>query len=754
MQKYLLVLCLLVGTFPLALQAQAKLKKANKLMELLQYQKAIPIYKDVLTEGDNAEAIFHLAEAYRKTNDYQNAELWYAKAVTLMQAEPIHNFFYGLMLQRNGKCHLAEERFKAFLKYKPYDQRRPYLENACAYQEELMTKINGIVDVRLPVFNSDQNDIGPAFYQNGIVFASTRQGDLDDWKDDQRLLSLYYIPANVSKGEEGLRFVYGDVEPFSDKLNSKGNEAIVTFNKGQNQIFYTRNRKVGRKKKKNRIANLEIMSAKRIDAEKWSELEPLPFNSDDYSIAHPSLAADGKRLFFSSDMPGGFGGKDLYVTYYEDNRWGPPVNLGPKINTEGDELYPYYENSGQLYFSSDGHFGLGGQDIYRTEDRGLGEWSDPENVGYPINTISDDFGIIIKDGGSFGFFTSNRAGGNGKDDIYSFVRNDVYLQLRLQDSADGATLAGAKVTNDCFNTIRTTDANGQLKFNMRLDECCNLEANLDGYEVNNLEVCAQDARPGDTLFVDFMLKKEVRLQLNGIVFDQITGVPLSGAVVKLVSTNCPAGTPLVTDASGQFQFPLEEGCCYKLRAEKGNYFARTLQEEICLIGDSPNVFSSNVGLQPFIRTEAITTSEIPMPNYERADANNFKVSRQKEDADDYISYKLNIYYDFGRTSIREDAVAELMKLYDLLQDNPELILEISSHTDSRGKSGFNQNLSQRRAEKVVDWLVAQGVSKSRLIAKGYGEDKLVNGCADGVSCAENLHQQNRRTEFRVVGRMN
>jgi outer membrane protein OmpA-like peptidoglycan-associated protein len=755
MRNYLLLLLFFFAVLPIGLQAQnSKLKKAAKYMDVLQYEKAIPIYLGILEKDSNAVATMQLAEAYRRSNDYANAEVWYARAVELPMATPLHRYYYGLMLQRNGKCHLAEASFKEFLKYKPYDHRRAYLENACTYQEELMTKISGIIDVRLPGFNSPQNDLGPAFYKEGIVFASTRKGNIDDWDDEAGFLDLYYIPANVSKGEEGMQFVYGTSEEFSGKLNSSRHEAIVTFNKEQNQIFFTRNRKVKRRKREAGIVNLEIMSAKKVDEGKWTDLEPLPFNSDAYSVAHPSLSADGKRLFFSSDMPGGFGGKDLYVSFYEDNQWGPPINLGPKINTEGDELYPYYEPSGVLYFASDGHFGLGGQDIYKAEDRGLGEWGAPDNMGYPINTIADDFGIIIADGGSYGFFTSNRPGGRGKDDVYSFVRTDVYLQLQLSDAEDGLALAGTKISNDCFNNTRTTDKDGKLKFNMRLNECCRLEASLDGYEMDSIEICSKDVNPGDTLFVNLQLKKEIKLQVSGIVFDQITGMPLEGAVIKLVSEDCEVETPLVSDGGGQYLFPLQEGCCYKLRAEKGNYFSKTIQDEICLTGDSPTVYTANLGLQPFVRSDEVVATEKPMPNYGRVEEATFKVSRQRDDnMEKTIAYKLNIYYDFGRTSIREEAVEELQRLYTLLQDNPGLVLEISSHTDARGSAPFNERLSQRRANKVIQWLIAQGIPKKRLIAKGYGETMLVNNCADGTSCTEEEHQQNRRTEFRVVGQL-
>lgn len=729
-----------------------KMRKALRYMEALNYPKAISLYTDIVEKYDLPEAKIQLAKAYQKINDFKNAEFWYSQIVITPAASPEQKFQYAQILLGNGKCNLAEYWFKEYLNLRPYDQRKETLLNACTYQEELMSKIAGKVEVRTTNFNSDKQDMGPAFFGNGLVFASNRAGKVTDMDGQIRyFMDLFYIDAQLNKTEEGLQFAFGQADQFSNRLNSKLHEGIVAFSKDFSEIFYTRSRKT--KKNKSNIIRLEIVSAKKLDKDKWTDLQPLPFNDDTYSVAHPSLSSDGKRLFFSSDMPGGFGGKDLYVSTKVDGQWAPPVNLGADINTSGDELFPHYHASGLLYFSSDGHFGLGGQDIYFVKEKDLNEWEKVQNFGYPINSIYDDFGLVSSEDDNYGFFTSNRVGGLGQDDIYSFFRTDTYLQIALKDEKTALPLANVSIENDCYLRPFVSDENGIVQLKMRLNECCTFTAGLEGYLPKGLEVCTKDAKSGDTLQVNISLKPEEQLLIKGIVYDQRTNKPLDGAVLKLKTEECNNIRPIVTEENGAFEFTIDEGCCYQLRAEKGNYFAQTFEEEFCTTGDSPKVFDVQIALQPFLIEEdatMIATTEPPVYKEKATEVKTFEVSLKEED-DGSIPYLLNIYYDLGRASVRKEGIPELFKLYKLLSDNPTLVVEVSSHTDARGKSNFNQKLSQRRANAVVKWLEQKGIPNDRLVAKGYGESKPVNGCSDGVNCSEEEYQLNRRTEFKVLG---
>lgn len=747
----------------------AKMKRAEKALNALDYPTAIQIYLDILEKEDNLPAKLKLAEAYRKTNNYQQAEAWYAQIVSVPTIEPIQYFYYGLMLQRNDKCDQAQLWYNQFLKLKPYDYRKKYLQNACAYQNELMTKLANSLEVELPVFNSAYDDLGPAFYNEGLVFGSLNLREKTTSRPAEAFFDLYYVASEVIKNGNLLNLNYGQVERFSSSLNSRLHEAIVTFNENETEIFFTRNRASSKNDDQEKLIQLEIMSARKLDQDKWSDLKPLSFNSEEYSVAHPALSPDSKRLYFSSDMPGGFGGKDLYLSFRENDRWGPPINLGPAINTEGDELFPYYHAEGKLFFASDGHFGLGGQDIYVVKDIGNGDWGEIENMGHPINTAFDDFGLILSQNGDYGYFTSNRAGGMGGDDIYSFRKKSLALATRVivVDAATGKGIAGASVKTSCGIPDRQTGLDGQLAFDIIVDNCCTLFCSMLDYSPQTLPVCVSDWEGRDTALVYVALERSVirppdppvvekTFSITGTIYDQTSGLPLEGAIVKLLGENCQLPRPIQTNASGEYTFEIMSDCCYQLRVEKGNYFSRTIDANICPDKKlTTREFLKDVSLQPFLLTinerKLDKKSNIVPPAFEGEEAESFELSSPTAYNDDFPTFKLNVYYESGRSSVKKESVGELKRLLRLLQDNPKLIMEINSHTDSHGSDTDNNRLSQKRADNIVRWLSQMGISRNRLIAKGYGESRLVNNCGDDIPCAEEDHQLNRRTEFKVVG---
>ena len=752
MRKRFSTIALLFGVcLSSALAQNSKLKKAKQFLESFNYEQAIETYQQVVEKHDHPEAKIQLADLYRKTNNYKEAQAWYAQVVEIPEVQPIHYFYYGLMLQRNGDCKAAEKEYQKFLKLRPYDERRPYLKNACAYQEELLQKLSKSITVSSLDINSAEVDLGPAFYGNGLVFASSR--NLKGVRKNRgAFLNLFFVPFKFSRTSKDLELIYGSPSRFSEHLDSKSHEAIVTFNQDQSQIFFTRNKNF--KKKAEELVRLEIMSAKKEANGEWGALEPLPFNQANYSVAHPALSPDGQRLFFSSDLPGGFGGKDIYVSYLEEGKWGTPINLGPAINTLSDELYPFYAQEGKLYFASDGHFGLGGQDIYVVQDRGDGSWSKAENMGYPINTPFDDFGIIFSSEGRFGYFTSNRDGGKGKDDIYEFRRAKVPVQIAIKDANDGEGLADVLIHHSCETESFQTDEEGRLMLYMQPSHCCTLTTLKNGYELQELEVCAKTKSLSDTLFLSIVLDQSKTTELTGVVYDSGTGSPLEGAVVRAFAKDCEDLKPMITENGGAYRFKVRKGCCYEVKAEKGNYFSK-IAEPICFENkEQQKEGILNIPLKPFsAKSEQIVEKTPVQPIEKIIEDNAFKMS-SRVDEKESTAYLLNIYYNVGRTSVKKESLPELKKLLRLLEDNPGIIIEISSHTDARGSARFNKKLSQRRAVAIVKWLRSKGIGKDRLLAKGYGESRLVNECADGQECEEYEHQLNRRTEFRILGKLN
>ena len=822
--------------------AQSKLKQARKYMDKLNYIGAIELYNKVLEKNDYAEAKINLAECYRKVNDPENAEYWYGQVVRLPEAEPVHKLFYGQMLQRNGKCDLAKEWYEMYVREVPDDLRGQFLVKACDYEDELMTKNAGIYEINHLEINSNLDDFSPVIYKDGVVFASERDKGSSVKREHcwtgNPFLELYHVDAEKSQTDVCISYEFKKPKKFSNRLNSKFHDAAVSFSDDEQTLFFTRNNFLNGKtgKDDDGIVKLKVYSAK-ANGDNWGDLEGLPFNSDEYSVAHPTVTPDGNRLFFASDMPGGFGGMDLYVSEQESGRWGPPQNLGPMVNTEGNEIFPYYQKTGKLFFSSDGQIGLGGLDIYQMEDKDNGEWGMIENLGYPINTISDDFGIVFNDEGTNGFFSSDREGGAGRDDIYSFCKTSSPVEIYVFDAETEEPIAGASVINDCTGNTLTTGEDGKVTIDMKMNECCNFLASMESYTDNEKEGCTTNINIGDPVFVEIPLSKESEFEIEGIVYDQGTGLPLDGAMVTLTN-DCDETEEetLVTDATGKYYFKLKEDCCYKVKASKSGYFgnpvdgqctrglteATTLQANLNLaptvvndvIGD-PNETITRDPLNPNDPKNPLTPDGLPCNVYKDVtrgmyiDANtgepadgpcggltykggeclncgtdtyvgtpstdptttgsyspNTAGAYNKETGvtssptfessgttygDNSAAYLLHIYYDFDQSYIRDESESELQKLCTMMKENSDLIVEIASHTDSRGSNTYNRRLSQRRAESVVRWLCDCGIEKERLIPRGYGETKNVNQCANSVPCSEKEHQLNRRTEFRVIG---
>lgn len=769
-----------------------KIKQAQKAMDQLNYQKAITLLNQVLEKNDNGEAKIMLAEAYRKVSNSEDGEYWYGQVVRLPEAEPIHKLYYGQMLQRNGKCDLAKEWYEQYVQDVPDDLRGQYLVKACDYEDELMTKNAGVFTVKQLPFNSNVDDFSPTIFGDEIIFATERDKGgaikrTHTWTGNP-FLELYTVSAKAEEDDCG-NYTFGSPKKFSNDINGKLHEAAVAFSKDGKEIYFTRNNIIKNKVQKSDegIVNLKIFFAEMKGEKGWGELQSLPFNSDEYSVAHPTLTPDGNTLYFSSNMPGGFGGMDLYKSEKESGNWGPPLNLGPGVNTEGNEIFPNYEHSGRLYFSSDGQIGLGGLDIYFMEDKGEGEWGEIENMGYPINTISDDFGVVFNEEGVCGFFSSDRDGGSGADDIYSFVKDASPVEIFVFDAATKEPIEGATVVNECTGLEMTTDVEGRVTIDQKMGECCNFKASAETYLDNAKEGCTKDIKRGEKVLVEIPMEKELQFEIEGVVFDENTGLPLEGATVTLMNDCDQDEQTYTTDALGTYSFKLDKDCCYTVKGSKEGYIAATVGDQ-CTRGETKSLtLQANLNLQPTTVTDPIAstdnTSIKPGNPYQNDDgiwidpitgepadgpystntfkngvpddsvtsAPTFEVSPATPNEGDPMAYLLHIYYDFDQSYLRDEAEPQLTALKEMLENNPEFVVEIGSHTDSRGSHYYNRGLSQRRADSVVRWLVDNGIDRERLVAVGYGEDRNVNDCKNNIPCSEREHQLNRRTEFRILG---
>jgi outer membrane protein OmpA-like peptidoglycan-associated protein/tetratricopeptide (TPR) repeat protein len=645
----------------LGFEVSAQIKKANTLFESYNYSQAIPYYLKIAQNAgdrDQNEAIVKLADCYRLTHDQLNAKKWYAQAVNLPETDPINWFYYGESLRSFQDYELAKEAYDKYAELASFDPKGKAYSGFCANVEKITDLPSAFEVKNAKNLNTEYSDFGPVFYGEGIIYVSDRTKPLVGNKKSEpaNLNNLDLFFARPRYLDEFYQDMNGP-KSFAGLFNQTFIDGSAAFAKHDSLIYFTRNeRRIDNDDAANSIKDkLKIYWAAKIDT--WSNPEPFFLNSDSYSVAHPSLSPDCKIIYFESDMPGGFGGTDIYSCEWKNNQWSQPKNLGKKVNSVGNEMFPSI-NGNKLYFSSDGWPGFGGLDLFcSTLDNG--SWSKSENLGLPLNSSYNDFSLVLDAQGKKGFFSSNRPGGFGNDDIYACKRLENNSKLR------------------------------------------------------------------DGILYGFSLKVD-SVTISGSVKDKLTMKPIPGSVVFLVNTVKGKAKVLRTDANGQFRSSVEKGVVYLAKGMDNKYLSDCLSFEI----RSDDTIHKAKTPRDLLLDQLVLNKVFTF--------NNTNLDLE------------NIYFDFGKWNIRPDAQVELDKLVQLMKENP-LRIELGSHTDSRGSAEYNKELSQKRAESVVHYIVQQGIERSRITAKGYGEANLTNNCSDGVPCSPAEHQANRRTEFKVTG---
>lgn len=734
MKSTLLSVALSCGVASLAWAQNAKLNKANKYFRELNYQGAIELYEQILKKEMKPQALFNLAECYRKIGDTRQAERLYSQSITHPEALPEMYVHLGQALLSNRRPADARRQFEKFLSMQPSDTRAKNLLRACNDTVRLELENAGLLyQVKaIEEINTTNDDFGAAFYKKGIVFASEKDtGGValrrSAWTG-RPFLDLFYTNVRLID-EDKLEFKFSRPEEFGRELQTKWHDASVCFNEDHTQILLTRNyidrRKVSYSSKG--VVNTKIIQAKRV-GEEWQKIENAAFSNPEFSVMHPALTPDGYKLYFSSDMDGGFGGMDLYVAYNENGNWSAPINLGPGINTEGDEVFPYVSKDGLLYFASDGHTGMGGLDIYYSRAT-RGVWSPVANMGAPINSNKDDFGFVIDATKKYGFVSSNRDGGKGLTDIYLFKRLSVDATLLVFDKATGKGLENVDVTCDCFprKTFKT-NVDGMLYMELPMNKTCHFTMASEAAN-KEMSVSTQGYAVGSDIFeqVPMDLGAGLKFVVDGKALDKDENTPLSSVLLTLLNSCTSASQTVIADENGKFIFNLEPNCCYVVRAAKEGYFTAT----------------TNFCTKGLYKSDTLEAT-IEMPRLLTINGNTITLDTNS------VFIADNIYHEYDKADINVAASTGLESLLTLMQNNPDIAIEIRSHTDSRGSGAYNFNLSTRRAKAIADYLISKGIAETRLAYKGMGESELVNGCGDSVPCSEEEHQQNRRTEFRIM----
>lgn len=640
--KQITIICC-VTLLTLNVTAQKKqLIKADKNFDKFSYIDAREVYLKVVEDGFTSAEIYRkLGDTYYYNSDYDNASKWYAKLIQEFPAEtdPIYYYRTAQSLKSQGKYEESDALMEQFVALSGESIISRNFEQEPEYLSLIAFKSKNYELVKTDI-STLSSDFGSAYYlDNKVAFASTDGATGDEiygWTSEP-FLDIFIADKDSLGRLSNKTKIEGDV-------NTSYHESSPVFTSDGKTMYFTRNNfKNGKraKKDKNNVVRLELYRATLQADGSWREVVELPFNNDSYSTAHPALSLDEKRLYFASDMPGTYGLSDLfYVDILENNTYGAPVNLGPTVNSEGRESFPFISKNGNIYFASDGRAGLGGFDIYSATISADGEIDAVSSIGTPANSNQDDFALIINEDQGIGYLTSNRNG-----DVRSSSDDDIY---RIQFSP------------------------------------CEVE-------------------------------------IAGVVVNEKTGQIIPGATVLLLDKDNNEVSSQVADENAYFSFPtLECGLQFTVRASKEGYepnekMVNTPYETIKLSIDLP------------------LTPVDPCP---------------PEDLGCRLTLR-PIYFDFDKSNIRPDAAVELAKIYSAMEQYPQLIIHIESHTDSRGNDVYNEALSERRAQSTMSWLIGKGISPSRLSAKGYGEYRLTNQCSNGVKCTDEEHQLNRRSMFLI-----
>ncbi len=651
--------------FKINAQTANNASSADKKYDEYAYADAIKAYESLIEKGTKDEKIVQrLGNSYYFIGELQSALQWYKELFAINEEqEPEYLYRYAQCLKASGNYRKADEVLEKFNLKAGSEKRASLIREDKNYLEQI--KLNsGRYEIADAGINSPYSDYGSVIYDKRIVFTSARDtGGIakTSFKWTNKSFSKLYIADLMPDGS------VGKPKLFRKNQKSRFNESTPVFTKDGRTMYFTRNNFTDGKRGSNdkQVTLLKLYKSEYVNGI-WEEGKELPFNSDQYSTAHPALSIDEKILYFASDMPGTLGQSDLFkVAINADGTFGQPQNLGPIINTEGRETFPFISGENELYFASDGRPGLGGLDIFVTKINPDGTIEDDvQNVGETVNSKQDDFAFTIDSKNRNGFFSSNRDNGQGLDDVYRFT------------------------------------------------------------ETKRL-VCEQD--------------------LMGTVSDAESNEVLSNVSLALFDENFnPIGT-IITDDKGNYIFPkIKCGKKYSIRASKSDYGIKDISTAVKKANGKTTL---DFTMQKIFKPLTAKAIEIKKTAVKPVKLGPIKIGT---DLAKLLHIPMN-FFDLGKATIKKTSEPDLQKVVDILNQYPNIKLDIRSHTDSRSSSESNQILSDKRAQSTKDWLISKGIDGSRLTAKGYGETKLINRCADGVKCTEKEHQQNRRSEFIIVG---
>ena len=635
--RLLLPLCALLLFGSGSLSAQRSLKKANKEYELYAFNVAIKSYLDVLEkEPTSVEALGKLADSYRHINRLEEAATYYQRAIdTQGRIDPEFYFQYGQTLKSLQRYDEAARWFRKYAETNPVFGTH-YAETVDFAKANLGTQPE--YEVVATAINSSAGEYGPAIFEDELVFTSSRSTD-----------SKARVNNRLFRAPIGSTGALGSVTPFAERFGGKTSAGPVAYSPDGRRVAITKNNFIdGTRQLRSAGLELSLNLADVQEDGSWTAETPFPHNGLDFSTGYPSYSPDGKALYFASDRPDGFGGYDIYVSYRVGNSWSAPENMGAIVNTQGDEITPYYDGS-SLYFASDWHAGFGGYDLFRAE-RTNERWTDVYNMGNGINSARDDYGFVYDNLKDRGFLVSNRNGGSGKEDIYRAKGGNKApnaVRVAVLEVGTRRPIADAQVDfTTCGMGTFLTDAQGNYGFRTMDGMNCRPIVRKDGYVSSSFEIATAGA--GMPSSIEVLLSPRggtvagtttpgttapstttggaVTSQPNGTTGRVVeAGNPNAGiAGVTVSATNQLTGAQLsaVTSASGDYALPLEMNNSYVVRYSKAGYVDLRRTVNVANTDRNPLSTISLLATDTGVATTtppATTTGELPNSTVRRYD---------------------------------------------------------------------------------------------------------------------------------------
>ncbi|HNR85239.1 MAG TPA: OmpA family protein [Taishania sp.] len=696
---------------------QLKQKVADNLFKRMEYYECVEMYNELANKTIKGKGVENL-ENVRKAA-ISNYELFRMKeAISYFEfldkkanLSEKDREFYIQALRYSSNYDKAEKQVGIAYSLYPNNTYFSQLKNELKAFNQLFADSSNI-SVKKTNISSIFGDFSPVYYKNGLIYA-TKSKNTEVLNGRYKWDNSYYV--SLMESNFASDSTIGNGKLLRHQFLDKAHDGPVAFTKDQQKMVITKN-KFGKRKGKD-VVVLALYFSELVDG-KWTKLVPFEYNNDAYNVGHGCFSEDGSTLYFASDMEGGYGQTDIYKTQWVDGKWSKPENLGSHINTNLQEMFPFVVED-RLFFASSGHFGLGGLDLFEAS---LTKNTTPVNLGYPINTSTDDFGMIceLQTDGIKGFFSSNRK--DNIDGIYAFTKKDVQLELVVNvyekyTTNEPVAQQPISLTNQTTGEKQEffTNNEGNVRLMIRKNENYVVSTAKSDFKLLKEEnVSSEGIQKDSVLTADlFLLPTKITIALRVIAKD--TRKPLNEAATTVSHFSTNWDTTLVTNEHGLVTLVVDRNKNFWAHAAKKGYI------------DADRGFNTSNEDGKIIELELELT---PIKKGEK-----FKLE--------------NIFYDLNKATLRPESMASLDKLADFILKN-ELKIELSAHTDSRGSDAYNLKLSQARAQSCVNYLLTKGVKPAQIRAKGYGETQLVNRCKNGVTCTEDEHQENRRTEVKIL----